>query len=264
VVGGPGGFGHAFDPNTGQGSLGQALTSNGGVSAIEKTLQWKLMFFMGAVASFAAGVFSVVSLIWSMEWLSAPASFFSEGCLLIFGFVMVVLDLPFPLPEGNPLVDIRRSIYKFMLFLTRFTGRAVWYLWLGTMTWVALWDVETGGFQRLMAVIITLYLVILGFLSGVKGVTLSLKLGKVYDIIIHSQRDASAFFARGQTTLSKEQFRMVIEQASNQPGFFTDIEMDYIINALKFTPAQPPHDQTVTIEEIDYWLKSGSSPPLLV
>lgn len=256
MAGGPGGFQHAFDGNTGHGQLGQALAGNQGVAAIEKTIHWKLAFFVGAACALTAGLVSVVSLIATAQWFSAPASLFAEGCLFIFGIMMLVLDLPFPLPHTSA-VAARDQIYKFMLFLTRFTGRAVWYLWLGTMTWVALFDVEGTWFDHVLAMVLTLYLVVLGIASGIKGITLSLKLNKVQDIITHSQRDASAFFARGQVKLSKEQFKMVIEQSANNPVMFTDIEMDYVINALKFTPATPPYEESVTIEEIDYWLKPG-------
>eukprot|EP00929_Paragymnodinium_shiwhaense_P008489 TRINITY_DN112448_c0_g1_i1.p1 TRINITY_DN112448_c0_g1~~TRINITY_DN112448_c0_g1_i1.p1 ORF type:complete len:274 (+),score=70.21 TRINITY_DN112448_c0_g1_i1:127-948(+) len=251
VAGGPGGYGHAFDPNTGH-SLGEG---------IEKTLQWRLLFFGGAVCSFVAGVVSCVSFICTMKFLTSPISFFSEGfCLALLGFLMMVLDSPVPLSGvASWLVGVREHIYKFMLFLTRFTGRAVWYGWLGTMSWVALWDMEQGSFDRMLAIFIVLYLIVLAMLSGIKGLMLSLKLKKVYNTIRHSERDASAFFARGQFKLSKEQFKMVIEQAMNNNKMFTDIEIDYIFSALKFSPGTGGMDDAVTIEEIDYWLRPVDS-----
>lgn len=261
--GGMGGMGAALNPMGGgdpNAPPGQMPYGAGDAAGFEKTLKWQLLFFGGACASFGSGLFAVLALLLSFQW--APASFFSEFCLLIFGFLMLVLDLPIPLTHGH-LIAVRDHCYKFMLFLTRFTGRGAWYLWLGTMVWVALWDVEENALSHFIAVICTCYLVILGVLAIVKGVTLSTKLHKVQNLILQSNRDASSFFARGQVKLTREQFKMVIEQASNNPAIFTDRDIDYVVGALKFYPhCEADGTIAVTIEEIEYWLRPG--PMLLV
>ena len=45
--------------------------------------------------------------------------------LMVFGLVMVILDSPFQHPK---IVAFREAISKFCLFLTRFIGRGVTYL----------------------------------------------------------------------------------------------------------------------------------------
>merc|ERR1719236_392889 len=99
---------------------------------IEKRMTWRLLFFVAACCVFAAGVIAVLSLLFKFP--PAPMSFLSECFLLIFGFLMVICDLPFSHP--NPSINmVRNSIYKYLMFLTRFTGRGVWYCFLGTMVW---------------------------------------------------------------------------------------------------------------------------------
>merc|ERR1719337_512246 len=68
-----------------------------------------------------------------------PAGFVTVLFQLFFGLLMVVLD--FPIPHPSPmLANVRAHIYKFFLFLTRFTGRGLWYLFLGTMIFATLFD----------------------------------------------------------------------------------------------------------------------------
>merc|ERR1739848_384984 len=96
---------------------------------------WSLWFFLGAIDVFAAGVIAVVCMIIKIQ--PAMFTFTSELFLLVFGFIMLISD--FPLNQcGRPdkwkmTVSMKKSIFKFMLFLTRFTGRGLWYMFLGTM-----------------------------------------------------------------------------------------------------------------------------------
>merc|ERR1719160_1674122 len=102
-------------------------------------------------------------------------SFMSESFLVMFGLLMVVLDLPFGAtsPRANM---VRDSIYKYMLFLTRFTGRGLWYCFLGTMIWSALFDLSISWF---LGFTLGLYVILLGIVTMVTGIKLSLKLDLV-------------------------------------------------------------------------------------
>merc|ERR1719160_2021600 len=102
-------------------------------------------------------------------------SFMSESFLVMFGLLMVVLDLPFGAtsPRANM---VRDSIYKYMLFLTRFTGRGLWYCFLGTMIWSALFDLNISWYLGFM---LGLFVVFIGLVTMFKGIRLSLKLDMV-------------------------------------------------------------------------------------
>merc|ERR1719198_1107975 len=57
--------------------------------------------------------------------------------LEIFGLIMLMLDAPIQ----TPLVDkIKMGTTKYMMFLTRFIGRGITYIFLGCMLCGSLWD----------------------------------------------------------------------------------------------------------------------------
>lgn len=230
------------------------LTGSQAVAGIEKNLKWKLFFFGGACVTFAGGVISVLYWIFHFTW--APATFMSEIFLLTFGILMLVLDLPIPHPHKH-LVTIRDSCYKFLLFMTRFMGRGVWYLFLSSMVFAALWDTNINLF---LGCTFTAYLFFLGVIALVKGWIISHKLQAVREAIMNSGRTADHFISRGQTGLSKEQFKaMVANVTPHQADHFSNDDLDYIINALSFTPY---NDGQVSLEECEYWLRPG--PMLMV
>jgi hypothetical protein len=218
------------------------------LAGIEKTLRWKWLFFAGAVITFVTGISSVIFRFTRMEW--QPATLTTQAFLLVFGSLMLVLDFPIPHPHKQ-LTAIRDHCYKFMLFMTRFMGRGLWYLFLGTLVFQALWDY---GLNWFFGAVFTLYLVLLGVGALVKGFRISTKLQQVRELIVNSGRGTEHYIARGQSGLSKEQFRTLVEQVTNQIDMFTNDELDYVINALSFTPY---NDGQVSVEECEYWLQHG-------
>jgi hypothetical protein len=238
------------DVHDGPSSLQAGIGLIGGQaeSGIEKTMRWKLGFFTGAIFVVATAVFSTIHYLSAPEW--APGTFFGNLFLLVFGLLMVVLDFPIPHPHQS-LVDVRDNIYKFVLFMTRFTGRGVWYLFLSTLIFSTLWD---GGPSWMMGLFFTGYLIILGLVASYKGGMMSYKLNKVREEILKSNRSAEHYLAPRQTSLSKVQFQAMVESVTRDKDFFDTDELDYVINALSFTPY---NDGQVSMEEIEYWLSEG-------
>jgi len=229
----------------------------GGNLAIEKYVRWSWGFFIAALLVFGVGVGT--SVYWFGHPAFAPATFVNEIFLIMFGALMIVLDFP---QSEHPTAAFakhfqatRMHIYKFVLFMTRFTGRGVWYLFLATMVFSELYDAGVNGF---LGAVCTLYLVILGGLAIFKGVVMTQKLQRVREAIIDSGKGVEHFIARGQTGLSREQFKAMVLNVTNEEPFTPD-EVDYVMSALAFTPEQPGH---VTVDECAYWLSQG--PPLLV
>jgi len=239
----------------GGGTLGLAdLAGSQHLAGIEKTLKWKWLFFSGAVIVFATGFVSAIYRFTIIEW--QPATLTTQLFLLVFGSLMMVLDFPIPHPHKQ-LVILRDHCYKFMLFMTRFMGRGLWYLFLGTLVFQALWDYRLN---RVFGVIFTAYLVLLGIGALVKGWMISSKLHQVRENIVNSGRGTEHFFPHGQSGLSKEQFKSLVERVTNQSDMFTNDELDYVINALSFTPY---NDGQVSVEECEYWLQHGGSMTLV-
>lgn len=69
----------------------------------------------------AAGVLAIIG---AFDTLLSPFSFANQGFLCLFGIIMLIIDLP--LDNSPALLEARRSICRYLLFMTRFTGRGVW------------------------------------------------------------------------------------------------------------------------------------------
>lgn len=236
-------------------NLGLGGPSDGGNIAIEKLLKWRFAFFGGAcmvlLTSLGTGFY------WLSHFTFAPSTFFFTSFMLFFGVLMLTLDLPIPHMENHKHVQhIRGQIYKFALFMTRFVGRGVWYLFLATMVFGALWDT---GINWFLGATCTAYLTVLGVVAMGKGVIMSNKLNRVREAITQSGHAADRYVSRGQTGLTPEQFKLMVESATNENDLFTPDELSYVVSALTFTPY---NDGTVTLEELRYWLAPGL--PLMV
>lgn len=251
-----GGFGAGGAYGSGMGSQMAAMNNQTGFSAIETRVEWRFLFFGGACSVLFAGVISIFHFIISFgdvaHW--SPCTFLSCCFLLVFGLMMMVLD--WPMKTGNPqILTVRDNIYTFALFLTRFTGRGLWYVFLGSHCWVALYD---DSINQLFGIVLTTYLVILGLAAAAKGIILSKKLHDVHKDIREKRFEPQNLVERGANGLNRAGFKMMVQQVSPTQQF-TEAEYDYIINALCF---KPRFEQLVSLEELQYWLQQG--PMLLV
>jgi len=238
---------------TGPGGGFGVTTQASGIAAIEKQVKWKFLFFFGAICVLAASVVTLLHyvILFGHADTWSPCTFISTTFLLAFGFLMMVLDIPMPKPNDT-LLDIRNHIYSFALFMTRFTGRGMWYLFLSSHVWVALYDT---GVSTFLGIVLTLYLVILGACALAKGAILSKKLHEVRMKIKASDIGPEAFMARSMPGLSKEQFKEMVKTVSkSETDVFTDDDVSYVINALSFTPSS---DEQVSLEEYKYWMMEG-------
>lgn len=168
--------------------------------------------------------------------------------------MMLILDFPLRTKDER-LRSYKDCVYTFALFMTRFTGRGFWYLFLGSHCWVALFDDDVC---RPLAIVFTLYLVLIGFAALWKGITLSRTLHRVQTIMTSQNRGgAEQYMPAGQHLMGKPDFMKMVISQSNDQNIFTEEEFTYVINALSF---RPDHDNDLSYEEIQYWLKpSGSS-----
>lgn len=238
-------------------SLTGGLTGGQGLNGIEKRLKWKLMFFAGACIVLGTGVIAILHGVFSFSW--AMFTFTSTIFLTVFGILMVVLD--FPVKQEHPFFkQIQNNAYKFLLFMTRFTGRGMWYLFLSSMVFAVLKDVMPD----VLRYVLSLYLLVLGIAALVTGFRLSSKLDEVRIACTQSGKTADHFMAFMTTSreMSNHQFQAVVEHVLGQPkgkDYFNEDELDYVINALAFKPF---HDGVVTYDELAYWLQPG--PRLMV
>ncbi|CAD7931678.1 unnamed protein product [Amoebophrya sp. A25] len=129
---------------------------------------WKLLFFVGAVSVLAAGVLGIIGGITN---LLSPFSFCNQVYLCVFGLIMLVIDAPIAQAE-----EAKFAVFRYLLFMTRFTGRGVWYLFLATMIWASLFNL---GLEPFLGFFLSGYVAVLGALSIFVGVQKSLRLEKM-------------------------------------------------------------------------------------
>ncbi len=78
--------------------------------------------------------------------------------------------------EHPRITEFKMGIYKFCLFLTRFIGRGIAYLFLGSMVCGNLWDYSMG----FLGFIIFGFLTVIGGAAIYKGFQITKKLDMVH------------------------------------------------------------------------------------
>lgn len=232
----------------------QGLSDGQGIAGIQKSMTWKIYFFIGSCCVLASAVIAILYFTIHFQW--APCTFTSQLFLLVFGLMMLVLD--FPIPHPSPMLQrVRENIYKFCLFMTRFTGRGMWYTFLSTMCFVALWD---ENISLVFGLVFPGYLLALGAIALYKGVKLSRTLNSVRGELLQSPNTSSStYFSQNHTVMSKDQFKQAIDSIVAKLGGnhepFSDDDLDYIINALSF---KATNDGQVSVDEWNYWMRQGT------
>lgn len=128
---------------------------------------WKGLFFLSAAAVMTSGI---LGLIGAVELFLSPFSMCNQVFLIVFGFVMIVIDFP---ADMGGLMELKFSIWRYCLFMTRFTGRGIWYLYLATLVWASLYNLNIEPF---LGFVLGGFVGAVGILSIFYGVQKSLKL----------------------------------------------------------------------------------------
>jgi len=151
-----------------------------GGAKIEETLsrlncKYQTLFFLSSIGVVFASVIGTFASLFSFQLANTVNCIF----LCIFGFVMMVLDIP-----GSPrwAGRYRQLVRKYARFLTRLTGKSLWLFYLGCSVAVCLWPSKeaTSEMMLLFVALVTSFFVvgvsIIGLLIAVRK---SLRLEKV-------------------------------------------------------------------------------------
>lgn len=204
---------------------------------------WKLLFFACACCTTAAGVLSIIVGVLS---LAAPFDFINYGYLTLFGVLMFFMDLPL---DNVHLRNYKYGIFHYALFLTRFVGRGVWYLFLSCMVVGALWDNDV---QPFLGFILGGFIGAVSVIAIYKGIRLSLKLEDVRKKVLEQGPEQWGAYIP-PAGMTKNQFK---ELAVALKGtVFTDEELSYIVAAFSF---EVRSDDLISREEFEEWCNAGS------
>jgi len=231
----------------------QAEMQAKGKEALEKAGKkfggmWKMLFFVAAVCVIVAGVMSILSGIIN---LISPFDFINYAYLTAFGLMMLVIDFPI---EHLVIRNVKMAIFHYALFMCRFVGRGIWYLFLSAMTVGALWDNEVSPF---LGFFLGGYIFFLAIYCIVYGVNLSKKLERVRSKVLEQGPEQWGAYIP-PSGMTKEQFRQL---ASSLTGInFTDEELTYIVNAFSF---EVRADDVISREEFDEWARGTTGAFML-
>lgn len=221
---------------------------------------WKLAFFIAGCLTTAAGVLSFLSFV--LSFTIDPFNWVNSLFLLAFGLVMVALDIP-PIQSpgiASKLAIARMQIYSNFLFMTRFFGRGIWYLFLGTMVFFSLWENDVSPF---LGFFFAGYIIILSGVSIFFSIQLSMKLDKVRKKLFEDLKNNRPHW--GNVGLTKATFLRMCEEQAQQK--FTDDEWIYIHNAVELRPLahlssgeqgnKVDSEEKISKESVESWVQGG-------
>merc|ERR1711957_95205 len=155
-----------------------------------------------------------------------------------------------------------------MLFLTKFTGKGLWYIFLGTMVFASLWDQETC--PKVLGACLSIYPILLGLAAFFKGWCLSLELNKVRKQKLNKGLFTPSSSLLKEAGLSLTHFKTELNEYDGNPapgqgksgrkGKFSDTDLMYIMRGLSSDPdpIMDPHKITIKADDLDHWKSRGT------
>jgi len=191
-------------------------------------LRMDIWWFAAACCVMLGGVIGTLDLLFTAF---APLDLIDEVYLIIFGGVMFALDAPV---NFKKFIEFKQDVHKFAKFLTRLTGRGVWYIFMGTMTFASLWENSISYF---LAVVLGFFVFGVGVASTTIGVVKSRKLEKVrLNVYQHKQKGGLAQLyqqhAKNSPTMGLTQQEFNDMCGSMRGVGFSPDELSAIFNAL--------------------------------
>merc|ERR1719262_816344 len=155
------------------------------------------------------------------------------------------------------IMEVKMGIRKYIKFLTRLTGRGVFFVFLGTMTFATLWENQISYF---FAVILGFFVFGIGVFSATFGFVKSRKLEKVR-VQVSQNKDTGKLealyknFAKTapQLGLMRNEFNDMSQQLKGIT--FDPDELYYIFNALSSGPSD--REENIDYQALEEWCGSG-------
>lgn len=223
------------------------------VLATEPKGTWEFAFMCGAGLAFGSAMLGFLGSFCHISFMVRPFDFGFEVSFVVLSGFMLALDVP-QFKESPTAANVSDWTWRYALFLTTFTGRGIWYMLLGTMVWLSLWDQGGNFIQFIVAAGSAGYLLGLGWYAFRKGFILTRRLNRVRESMVRRCETSDNYYPNQvghPPPLNKEQWRAIFEQHDGRPH--SDIEMDYMIGALSMKPFNTTE---IEKDEFDEWLES--------
>eukprot|EP00923_Selenidium_pygospionis_P008702 GHVN01014835.1.p1 GENE.GHVN01014835.1~~GHVN01014835.1.p1 ORF type:complete len:238 (-),score=28.25 GHVN01014835.1:199-912(-) len=206
---------------------------------IEETLsrlncRYQSLFFIASIGTVMASFVGVLTSLLYFEMANMVNCVF----LCVFGLTMMVIDIP-----GCPrwASRYRQVVRKYFRFLTRLTGKSLWFLYLGCLVAVSLWPSEHLSRDMGMvffALSLSLFIVTVAFIGLLISIKKSLVLEKVRQALRAQFRgDALEAYRKWALTepshgMQFEEFNRMASEVTANRICFDVTDLGIIYNAL--------------------------------
>jgi len=159
---------------------------------------------------------------------------------------MVVIDLPL---DNMYIRNFKYAIFHYCLFITRFCGRGLWYVFLASMVFGALYD---NNIMPFIGFICGIYMFCVACFSLQYGLRLSFKLEAVRQKVVEQGPEKWGAYIppRGMTKLQFKEMAVALKGE-----VFSDEELNYIITAFSF---EVKADDIISRDEFEEWCRGPS------
>jgi len=230
-----------------------------GGAKIEETLsrlncKYQTLFFLASVGVVFASVIGTFSSLFSFQLANTVNCVF----LCIFGFIMMILDIP-----GSPrwAGRYRLQVRKYARFLTRLTGKSLWFFYLGSLVAVCLWPSKEANSEIMLlfvALLTSLFVVLVSLIGLLIATRKSLRLEKVRRQLqaIYKGNSSEVFrkYAIVDPThgMQLEEFKRMASDQTQNTVLFDMTDLGIIYNALD------EHQKSAVNErEFLEWMQGG-------
>lgn len=222
-----------------------------GYTKMSSTNPMNLIWFAAACFVMIGSMLSMVSEIFSLEWVDA----LEMGYLFIFGLLLAVLDTPL-FNQVAIVSELRLAIGKYIAVLQRVTGKGCTYIFLGCALWSSMFANIEGGFLLFLAVIICLFVVIIGVFSVAIAVLKSRNLDLVRRELRKEPSSLKQMYdmhAKMNPTsgITQEEFKKMTPYARGVSFEQGDIKL--IFNALSTHPRR----EMISLDDLTAWVNGG-------
>jgi hypothetical protein len=187
----------------------------------------------------------VLSIISGFVNFESPWDFVNNAYLTLFGLLMICMDFPIQYPV---VLKVKKNVYHYAKFMTRFTGRGIWYLFLGSMVFGALFDNNVSPF---IGFILGGYMAVGSVYCLIYGAQLTRRLEVVRKNVLAQGPDAWGSYIP-PNGMTKVQFRELAVSLKGE--HFSDEDLGYIVNAFSI---EMHSDDIISKEEFEAWTKGG-------
>lgn len=216
-----------------------------------------LVFFMAAAATVCGAFIGCLSMLTSGQFVDCVEMLY----FLFFGLALMVYDTPF-FRTVKSLEEYKVYVGKYAAVVTRVTGKGIMLIFLGTSLFGSLWANMESEFLLFLAVVICLFITVVGFAAAAVGIMKTQKLRKAQSHLAQGVLESSfQNHAKAQSgALTMQEFNNLTKE--NGGVAWEDSDLKLIFNALVTNPSWRSQDgyveATMPYADTQAWVRGGA------